>query len=117
MSGIRIMLLLGCFVFALLVGIGAATGDVEAATVLGIVVTTVGALLVVLGIPGIVAGYGPLRLGVWVRILTMVVGFLGLVSFPLGMAIGIYTFWVLLAGLGCRLLLVLMQDGELEHCL
>ncbi len=30
MSGIRIMLLLGCFVFALLVGIGAATGDAEA---------------------------------------------------------------------------------------
>ena len=30
MSGIRIMLLLGFFVFALLVGIGAATGDPEA---------------------------------------------------------------------------------------
>ena len=26
----------------------------------------------------------------------MVVGFLGLVNFPLGTAIGIYTFWVLL---------------------
>jgi len=44
------------------VGIGAATGDAEATTVLGIVGTTVGALLVVLGIPGIVAGYGLLPL-------------------------------------------------------
>jgi hypothetical protein len=26
----------------------------------------------------------------------MVVGFLGLVNFPIGTAIGIYTFWVLL---------------------
>ena len=96
MSGIRIMLLLGYFVFALLVGIGAATGDAEATTVLGIVGTTVGALLMVLGIPGIVAGYGLLRRRSWGRILAMVVGFLGLVNFPLGTAIGIYTFWVLL---------------------
>jgi hypothetical protein len=28
----------------------------------------------------------------------MVVGFLGLVNFPIGTAIGIYTFWVLLQG-------------------
>jgi hypothetical protein len=94
--GNAIMFLLGCFVFALLWGIGAATGDPEATTILGIVGTTVGALLVVLGIPGIVAGYGLLRRRTWGRILAMVVGFLGLVNFPLGTIIGIYTFWVLL---------------------
>ena len=94
--GNAIMLLLGCFIFALLWGIGAATGDLEATRILGIVGTTVGALLVVLGIPGIVAGYGLLRRKAWGRILAMVVGFLGLVNFPLGTAIGIYTFWVLL---------------------
>jgi hypothetical protein len=94
--GNAIMLLLGCFVFALLWGIGAATGDLEATRILGIIGTTVGALLVVLGIPGIVGGYGLLRRRAWGRILAMVVGFLGLVNFPLGTAIGIYTFWVLL---------------------
>ena len=94
--GNGIMLLLGCFVFALLWGIGAATGDLEATRILGIIGTTVGALLVVLGIPGIVAGYALLRRKAWGRILAMVVGFLGLVNFPLGTAIGIYTFWVLL---------------------
>ncbi len=94
--GNAIMLLLGCFIFALLWGIGAATGDLEATRILGIVGTTVGALLVVLGIPGIVAGYGLLRRKAWGRILALVVGFLGLVNFPLGTAIGIYTFWVLL---------------------
>ena len=53
----------------------------------------------VLGIQGMVAGYGLLRRKAWGRILAMVVGFLGflgLVNFPLGTAIGIYTFWVLL---------------------
>jgi len=94
--GNAIMFLLGCFVFALLWGIGAATGDPEATTILVIVGTTVGALFVVLGIPGIVAGYGLLKRKAWGRILAMVVGFLGLVNFPLGTAIGIYTFWVLL---------------------
>jgi hypothetical protein len=94
--GNAIMLLLGCFVFALLWGIGLITGEPEATRILGIVGTTVGALLVVLGIPGIVAGYGLLRRRTWGRILAMVVGFLGLVNFPLGTAIGIYTFWVLL---------------------
>jgi hypothetical protein len=43
-----------------------------------------------------VAGYGLLRRRAWGRILALVVGFLGLVDFPLGTAIGIYTFWVLL---------------------
>jgi hypothetical protein len=52
--------------------------------------------LVVLGIPGMVAGYGLLRRKAWGRILAMVVGFLGLVNVPLGTAIGIYTFWLLL---------------------
>ncbi len=94
--GNGIMLLLGCFVFAFLWGIGAATGDLEATRILGIIGTTVGALLVVLGIPGMVAGYGLLRRKACGRILAMVVGFLGLVNFPLGTAIGIYTFWVLL---------------------
>jgi len=94
--GNAIFLLLGCFVFALLWGIGLATGDPDATRILAIVGTCVGALLVMLGIPGIVAGYGLLRRRVWGRILALVVGFLGLINFPLGTAIGIYTFWVLL---------------------
>ena len=49
-----------------------------------------------LGIPGIVAGYGLLRGTAWGRILALVVGFLGLVNFPLGTAIGIYTLWALI---------------------
>ena len=94
--GNAIFLLIGCFVFALLWGIGLATGEPDATWILGIVGTSVCALLALLGIPGIVAGYGLLRRKGWGRILALVVGFLGLVNLPLGTAIGIYTFWVLL---------------------
>lgn len=91
-----LMLLLGCFIFALLMGIGAITDDPTAFKVLGITGAAVGAVLVVLGVPGIVAGAGLLRRQGWARILALVIGFLGLVNFPLGTAIGIYAFWVLL---------------------
>jgi len=91
-----LMLLLGCFVFALLMGIGAITDDPTAFRVLGITGAAVGALLVALAIPGIVAGAGLLRRQGWARILALVIGFLGLINFPLGTAIGIYAFWVLL---------------------
>ena len=94
--GNALMFLMGFFVFALLWGIGVTSGDAEAARILGIIGTSVGAFLVLLGIPGVVAGYGLLRGKAWGRILALVVGFLGLVNFPLGTAIGIYTLWALL---------------------
>jgi hypothetical protein len=77
-----------------LTGIGVATGEAEAMTVLGVVGTAVG-LLTVLAIPGLLAGYGLLSRKPWARILALVVGILGLVNFPIGTAIGLYTFWVL----------------------
>jgi len=94
--GNAIFLVLGLCTFTLLAGIGIASGDPVAARILGVVGLAVGSLLVVLAVPGMVAGYGLLRRKSWARILAMVVGFLGLINFPLGTAIGLYTFWVLL---------------------
>ncbi|MCZ7575024.1 MAG: hypothetical protein M5U01_41275 [Ardenticatenaceae bacterium] len=94
--GSAVFLVIGVFVMALLGGIGAATGDPVAARILGIVGSTVGALLVVLALPGIIAGFGLLQRKAWARFLALVVGFLNLINFPLGTAIGIYTFWVLM---------------------
>jgi hypothetical protein len=93
--GHAIFLVVGAFVFLLLINIAALSGDAEAMTVLSIVGTSVGLLLAVLGIPGVIAGYGLLTRKPWARILTLVVGILGLMNFPLGTAIGVYTFWVL----------------------
>lgn len=85
----------GAFVFLLLTGIGAATGERQALTILGVVGTSVGLLLTAIGAPGLVAGYGLLTHKPWARVLALVLGILGLVNFPVGTAVGIYAFWVL----------------------
>jgi hypothetical protein len=93
--GHAFFLAIGGFVFLLLTGIAAATGEAEATWVLTIVGTSVGLLLAVLAIPGLLAGYGLLSRKPWARILALVVGILGLINFPIGTAIGLYTLWVL----------------------
>lgn len=101
--GHAIFVLIGVFVFVLLTGIGVASGEREAVAVLTTVGTAVGSLLVVLGIPGLVAGAGLLARKSWARVLAIVVGILGLVNVPIGTAIGVYT------------LFVLMQDAAAEY--
>ncbi|MCG8351258.1 MAG: hypothetical protein MI924_26095 [Chloroflexales bacterium] len=94
--GHALFLIIGLFIFTLLTGIGAFTGDPEAVAILSVVGTLVGALLAILGIPGILAGYGLLKRRSWGRYLAIVIGILNLVNFPVGTLIGIYTLWVLL---------------------
>jgi hypothetical protein len=91
-----LFLLLAAFLFALLVGIGVATGEPEASRILNIVGTSLAALFTVLGIPGIVAGAGVLARRSWGRVLAIVVAVLSLLNFPIGTIIGIYAIWVLL---------------------
>jgi hypothetical protein len=45
---------------------------------------------------GFLAGWGLLQKEEWARIVALVVGFISLLSVPLGTALGIYTLWVLL---------------------
>lgn len=56
----------------------------------------VGLLLLVLSIPKIIAGIGLLRKKEWARILTLVVAFISLLSFPLGTALAVYSIVILL---------------------
>jgi len=53
-------------------------------------------LLVVLGLPGILAGYGLLKRRSWARGLAVALGVLNLFNVPLGTVIGAYTLFVLL---------------------
>jgi hypothetical protein len=94
--GYAFFLLIGIFIFVLLTSIGAVTGDQQAMVVLSIVGTAVGGLLVVLAIPGIVAGVGLLARKSWARYLAIVVAILGLVNFPIGTLVGVYALWILL---------------------
>jgi hypothetical protein len=94
--GHALFLIIGLFIFTLLTSIGAVTGDPEAVAILSLVGTLVGSLLAILGIPGILAGYGLLIRKSWGRYLAIVIGILNLINFPLGTIIGLYTLLVLL---------------------
>ncbi len=94
-SGIAV--LIGLFVWFLLMGVSTLP-DVryEAGAVLHIVGFFFAALMTLVSAPGIIGGIGVLKRQEWSRILLIIVGFLNLLAFPIGTAIGIYTLWVLL---------------------
>lgn len=88
--------LCGC---VFLVGIGfipAAEGDPEGLFILTIVGIIALLFFAALALPGMLAGYGLLRDKRWGQILGIIVGFLSLVNFPVGTALGMYALWVLL---------------------
>ncbi len=64
---------------------------------MGPLVVFIGWVLLIRGAVGIAAGVGLLQRASWARILALVMGFISLLSFPFGTALGIYTIWVLLA--------------------
>lgn len=90
--------LIGVFVFFFLSSLGVivAVDDPIAPRVLSMIGVSVGVLLVVLGLPGILAGYGLLKRRSWARGLAVAVGVLNLFNVPLGTVIGGYTLFVLL---------------------
>ena len=61
-----------------------------------LLVLVFGGLIVLSALPGIIGGIGILGYQRWARIVLLIVGAISLFSFPLGTALGIYTFWVLL---------------------
>lgn len=56
----------------------------------------VGMLLTASSVLGLLAGWGLLEYRPWARGLTLIVGIISLIHFPVGTALGIYTLWVLL---------------------
>lgn len=90
-------LFIGVMVFFILIGTGLLSGDGEAMSILAIIGTFVLGLLVVVSIPGILAGWGLLKRKPWSRVLALVIGFLSLMSVPFGTLLGVYTIWALLA--------------------
>jgi hypothetical protein len=96
MIGNAFVLLVGVFAFGLLPAIGAISGDPDATAILSLLGTAFGLLMVVLGLPGMLAGYGLLKRKSWARTLALVLGILNLVNFPLGTVMSLYTLVVLL---------------------
>ena len=90
-----LILAVALFVGSLLSLIGAATGDPEAARVLGPIGGLLSVVLVIIGAPYVIAGYGLLKRTAWGRIMAMVMDALALFSIPFGTALGIYSLWAL----------------------
>lgn len=65
-----------------------------------VILRTVGAgiviFLLILSIPKIIAGIGLMKRQEWGRILTLIVAFLSILNFPLGTALAIYSFVILI---------------------
>jgi hypothetical protein len=57
--------------------------------------TAVAAVVGILAIPNLIAGWGLMKRKSWARILTIIMACLSLPSFPLGTAIGVYALWVM----------------------
>ncbi len=90
--------LIGGGLFLLFGGLAGATahGSSFLAGLFGIVAVFLLGLLVLLSIPGIIAGFGLLNFRPWARILTIVLCALELLHFPFGTALGAFGLWVLL---------------------
>ncbi len=90
-------ILIAIFIFWLLWGITFIPNiGYEASYILRLVATWVSIFLAVFSAPEIIGGIGLLKRKEWGRILVLVVSFFNLINFPLGTALGIYSFIILL---------------------
>ena len=89
-------LIVGIVIMAVLSTIGCLTHDPQVVAILTAVGVGIGTFLIVLSIPGLVAGIWLLKRRPWARMLTLIVGAFDLIDIPLGTALGVYSFWVLL---------------------
>jgi hypothetical protein len=71
--------------------------------ILGITGTALALFLLVVSLPGVIAGIGLLKYRPWARILTIVLSAINLIHFPLGTILGVYGLYVLLSDEGARL--------------
>ena len=88
---------IGILIISLLTWVGHFVGEPEVASILAVVASVIGFFLIILAIPGIIAGIGLLTKRPWARILALVVGIIDLLDIPVGTALGVYTLWVLMS--------------------
>jgi hypothetical protein len=67
---------------------------------IGVILVFAGIINFVLTIPSFVAGYGLLKRRPWAKIAGIIAGVLAAISFPIGTAVAVYTFWFLFSDAG-----------------
>jgi hypothetical protein len=86
-------------VFGVGAGIVGASGDRDAVIAIPIIGITGMALvmfMLALSLPGLITGFGLLKLRSWARILGIVLSAIHLINIPFGTILGVYGLWVLL---------------------
>jgi hypothetical protein len=75
---------------------GAHSDNFLAVPILGVIGVFVFGLMLVLSLPGLIAGFGLISMRPWARVLGIVLSAIELLHFPFGTLLGIYGLWVLL---------------------
>lgn len=89
--GILVSLIVG----VILSLVGSFIDDPMAVKILPIIANVVIWVIIVLSIPGIIAGIGLFKRKEWARILTLILSVIKLMNIPIGTAVGVYSIWVL----------------------
>jgi hypothetical protein len=90
-----ILAFVGLIGFMFFAGIGLLSGDLKAIPILGFVGTIAFIFMLGFGLPGILGGIGLLKRREWARILVIAASCIGLLAFPIGTVLSVYTLWVL----------------------
>jgi hypothetical protein len=88
-------LLIGVLVYSLFFFLGDFIDEADARIVFTIIAKVVLVAIIILSIPGIIAGIGLLKRKEWARILTLIISVLDLINVPIGTAVGAYSIWAL----------------------
>lgn len=91
-----VFVLIGLAAGAIVLTGGALSGQREAMLITGAVGLFVAGIVLLVSLPGLLIGWGLLRLHSWARILGIIFGVLHLLSVPFGTALGIYAMYVLM---------------------
>jgi hypothetical protein len=94
-------------IFGGLAGLASLAGQAQdgmiGSAVLGFIGAAITIVVLLLSVPGFIAGIGLLSYQPWARILTIIISALELPGVPLHTALGIYGLWVLLSNEGAAL--------------
>ncbi len=88
-------IIIGAVIYLVFLLAGDFADDEQARFALSIISKVLIIFMVLISIPGIIAGIGLLKRKEWARILTLILSVLELFNFPLGTAVGVYSIWAL----------------------
>lgn len=88
-------IIIGGIVFAVLYFVRNVSGDPDAEMVLTIIANIMIVFVVIVSLPGIIAGLGLFKRKEWARILTLILSVIDLFNIPIGTAVGVYSIWAL----------------------